>query len=80
MPHQTVFSEELMADIHLRAQGTPRLINAICDNLLLSAFAAEQKVCDKKMLDEISHDLRLEWPGSRRTRTRVADESLERTY
>jgi len=80
MPKQTVFSEELMAEIHLRAQGTPRLINAICDNLLLTAFAEEQKVCTKKMLDEISHDLRLEWPGSRRTRARMPDESFERTY
>src|SRR6201997_225919 len=34
MPNQTVFPDELVADIHLRAQGTPRLINAICDNLL----------------------------------------------
>jgi type II secretory pathway predicted ATPase ExeA len=80
MPQQTVFPEELMAEIHLRAQGTPRLINAICDNLLLSAFAEEQKVCTKKMLDEISRDLRLEWPGSRRVLARLADESLERAY
>ena len=80
MPNQTVFSEELMAEIHLRAQGTPRLINAICDNLLLTAFAEEQKVCTKKMLDEISRDLRLEWPGSRRGLARLADESFERTY
>ena len=68
MPDQTVFPEELMAEIHLRAQGTPRLINAICDNLLLTAFAEEKKVCTKEMLDEISRDLRLEWPGSRRIR------------
>ena len=80
MPNQTVFSDELMAEIHLRAQGTPRLINAICDNLLLTAFAEEQKVCTKKMLDEISRDLRLEWPGSRRVLARLADESFERTY
>jgi len=78
MPNQTVFSEELMAEIHLRAQGTPRLINAICDNLLLSAFADEKKVCTVEMLDEISHDLRLEWPGSRRARFRVQDENFER--
>src|ERR1700680_1880299 len=32
MRDQTVFSEELMAEIHLRGQGIPRLINAICDN------------------------------------------------
>lgn len=81
MPSQTVFPEELMAEIHLRAQGTPRLINAICDNLLLTAFAEETKVCTKKMLDEISQDLRLEWPGSRRPRAaRMPDESFERTY
>src|SRR5579885_1409386 len=29
MPDQTVFSEELMAEIHLRAQGIPRVINAV---------------------------------------------------
>ncbi len=80
MPNQTVFPEELMAEIHLRAQGTPRLINAICDNLLLTAFAEEQRVCTTKMLDEISQDLRLEWPGSRRSRARTPDETFERTY
>src|SRR6202790_4145500 len=41
MPGQTVFSEELMAQVHVRAQGIPRVINAICDNLLLTAFALE---------------------------------------
>ena len=46
MPDQTVFSEELMAEIHLRAQGIPRVINAICDNLLLTAFAMESKTCN----------------------------------
>jgi general secretion pathway protein A len=54
MPNQTVFSEELMAEIHLRTQGIPRVINAICDNLLLTAFALEQKVCTVEMLDEMT--------------------------
>jgi len=78
MSRQTVFPEALLAEIHLRAQGIPRLINAICDNLLLSAFADEKKVCTTEMLDEISRDLRLEWPGSRRARFRVQDENFER--
>src|SRR6204780_4156387 len=34
LTEQQIFSEELMADIHVRAQGIPRVINAICDNLL----------------------------------------------
>ncbi len=79
LENQTIFSEELMAEIHLRAQGIPRVINAICDNLLLTAFAAEQKTCSVDMLDEVSKDMRLEWPGSRRSRGRVADEKYERT-
>jgi general secretion pathway protein A len=79
MRDQTVFSEELMAEIHLRGQGIPRLINAICDNLLLTAFAMETKTCNLEMLDEVCKDLRLEWPGSRRVRSRLADETFERT-
>jgi type II secretory pathway predicted ATPase ExeA len=79
MKEQSIFSEELMAEIHLRAQGIPRLINAVCDNLLLTAFAMEQKVCTVDMLDEVCKDMRLEWPGSRRMRARAnAEESFER--
>ena len=77
MPDQTVFSEELMAEIHRRTYGIPRLINAVCDNLLLSAFARAEKSCTIAMLDEVSNDLRLEWPGSRR-RLRTPDEYVER--
>jgi general secretion pathway protein A len=79
MPGQTVFPEELMAEIHLRAQGIPRIINALCDNLLLTAFALERKVCGIEMLDEICKDIRLDWPGSRRVRGRVPDETYERS-
>jgi general secretion pathway protein A len=80
LPNQQIFSEEMMAEIHLRTQGIPRVINAICDNLLLTAFAAELKTCNVEMLDEVCKDMRLEWPGSRRTRGRVpAEESYERS-
>jgi len=79
MTEQTVFSEELMAEIHLRAQGIPRVINAVCDNLLLTAFAEEQKTCSVDMLDDVCKDMRLDWPGNRRARGRVPDQTYERT-
>ncbi len=82
MPEQNVFTEKLMAEIHLRSQGIPRVINGVCDNLLLSAFAAESKTCTVDMLDEVCRDMRLEWPGSRRlhrSRTREESEALQRT-
>src|ERR1700742_3154715 len=78
MTNQTVFPEELMAEVHLRSQGIPRVINALCDNLLLTAFAMERKTCDSDMLDEVCRDMRLEWPGSRRLRSRSKEESFER--
>ena len=65
MPDQEVFSPELVSEIHERSQGIPRVINAICDNLLLTAFAMESKTTNVDMLDEVCADMRLEWPGRR---------------
>jgi general secretion pathway protein A len=65
LPDQAIFSEELMREIHFRSQGIPRVINSLCDNLLLSAFAVEAKQATVEMLDEICVDMRLEWPGHR---------------
>lgn len=72
LPDQTVFPLGVMSEIHVRSCGIPRLINAICDNLMLTAFALEQRVTTLAMLDEVSDDLRLEWPG----RSRPAVHSL----
>ncbi|HTM49685.1 MAG TPA: AAA family ATPase [Bryobacteraceae bacterium] len=65
MAEQTVFPPELLSEIHYRTQGIPRVINAVCDNLLLTAFASETKVATLEFLEEVSADLRLEWPSRR---------------
>jgi general secretion pathway protein A len=63
VPEQTFISPDLIEDIHLRAQGIPRLINAICDNLLLTAFALETRTASIEMLDEVTSDMRLDYRG-----------------
>lgn len=76
MPNQTVFSAELIEDIHRRTLGIPRIINAVCDNLMLTCFADASKVATVEMLDEVSEDMRLEWPREWRGRaSRYATES-----
>jgi general secretion pathway protein A len=65
MSEQSVFPPELLVEIHVRSQGIPRVINAICDNLLLTAFALEKRTATFEMLDEVTEDMRLEWPGKR---------------
>ena len=80
-PEREIFTSQIIAEIQARSQGIPRLINAICDNLLLTAFAMETKVVSIEMLDEVSKDMRLEWPGQRTRgqRSRQAEESFEQT-
>lgn len=65
LPEQAVFSAELIGEIHRRSQGIPRLINAICDNCMLTAFATETHTVTREILDEVTNDLRLEYPGKR---------------
>jgi general secretion pathway protein A len=51
------------AALNLIAQyacGTPRLINSICDNALLTAFAVSKKVISKSLIQEVIRDLRLD--------------------
>ncbi len=64
MREQNVFPADVILEIQRRTQGIPRLINSVCDNLLLTAFAMESKKVTIEMLDEVSRDLRLEWAGS----------------
>jgi general secretion pathway protein A len=63
--NQTILSRELIDELQFRTQGIPRLINAACDNLLLTAFAMEQKHCTMEMLDEVTADMRLDYPEER---------------
>jgi general secretion pathway protein A len=66
MREQTVFPQDVLFEIHQRTEGIPRLINLVCDNLLLTAFAMASKTANLEMLDEVSRDMQLEWPGSPR--------------
>jgi general secretion pathway protein A len=66
MPDQTVFPVPLTDEIHRCCQGIPRLINAVCDNVLLTCFAMETKTATMEMLYEVSADLHLDYASRRR--------------
>jgi general secretion pathway protein A len=77
MREQTVFPLEVLHEIHHRTQGIPRLINAVCDNMMLTSFAMESRQANIKMLDEVSRDLHLEWPGAGRVYPTNGDTPLQ---
>jgi general secretion pathway protein A len=62
---QKVFPADVLLEIHRRTEGIPRVINSVCDNMMLTAFAMETRITTLEMLDEVSNDLQLEYPASR---------------
>jgi general secretion pathway protein A len=54
-----LFHPEAVQKIALYSQGIPRLINIICDNALLIAFAGSKKTVSVDMIREVARDLRL---------------------
>jgi general secretion pathway protein A len=77
MADQTVFPADVLAEIHRRTQGIPRLINSVCDNLMLTSFAMESRVANEAMLEEVSRDLHLEWPGGNRIWSGVENNAMQ---
>lgn len=59
--HFNIFSEEAIAVIHRVSQGTPRLINMICDHALLTGFAESKPVIGAELIKESVEDLH--FPG-----------------
>jgi general secretion pathway protein A len=55
-----LFHPEAVQNIALYSKGIPRLINIICDNALLNAFATSQKTVSAALIREVADDLSLE--------------------
>jgi general secretion pathway protein A len=64
MRDQTALPADVLLEVHKRTQGIPRLINLVSDNLLLTAFAMSSHQATVEMLDEVTRDMELDWPGS----------------
>ena len=54
------FSREAVIAIFERSQGIPRIVNVICDNALLTGFAADQRPVGAEMVLEVCRDLDLQ--------------------
>ena len=54
-----IFTPKAIKEIYRRSNGIPRVINILCDNTLLTAYALDQKVVDVKPVREAGKDLKL---------------------
>lgn len=59
----TLFPPEAMAVVYRYSRGTPRLINTICDNALLTAYSRQMQCVTPGVVDGVVQDLRLDVVG-----------------
>ncbi|MBN2097765.1 MAG: AAA family ATPase [Candidatus Omnitrophica bacterium] len=51
------FTEQALDEIYRYTQGTPRLINIVCDKALLAGYVYQNKIIDQEMLKECIQEL-----------------------
>jgi len=56
-----IFSPDVIAEVHRYSQGLPRLINSICENALISAYARGMQHPTEEVIEEVAADLRLDF-------------------
>ena len=58
--HAALLFPDLTAEaVYRHARGIPRLINTVCENALISAYARRARVVSPEIIDEVSSELRL---------------------
>lgn len=54
-----IFPAKTVEEIHRHATGIPRLINVICDNAMINAYALDRREVDPALIHEVAADLHL---------------------
>ena len=54
-----LFPRDAVQEIAFYSRGIPRLINIVCDNALLNAYASSQETISADIIREVARDLRL---------------------
>lgn len=57
---EALFPEATVAAVYRHSRGLPRLINTICENALITAYARQNAVITPAVVDDVARDFRLE--------------------
>jgi general secretion pathway protein A len=58
-PEPTIFEPESLARINEYSRGIPRIINNLCENAMVNAYARQQRTVTGEMITEVAADFRL---------------------
>ena len=56
----TLFPEDSVAEVYRYSRGIPRLINTICENALITAYARQLRSVSAEIINEVARDFRLD--------------------
>jgi general secretion pathway protein A len=59
-----LFSAHAVAKVHRFSHGLPRLINTICENALITAYARRMPAVSAEIVETVARDFRLDLPSS----------------
>jgi hypothetical protein len=54
-----LFPPETIAAVHQHSRGLPRLVNTVCENALIAAYARQMRSVSPNIIDDIATDFRL---------------------
>jgi general secretion pathway protein A len=63
-----IFPAETTAEVYKHSQGLPRIINTICENSLIAAYARQCHAVTPDIINEVARDFRLDLGHSREDR------------
>ena len=58
-PEQSIFAPEALDKVYEYSRGIPRVINTLCENSMVNAFAREQRPVLPEIVSEVAADFRL---------------------
>jgi len=58
-PEPPIFSGEALGRVFSYSRGIPRIVNTLCENALVNAFARQQRPVTPEIVDEVASDFRL---------------------
>jgi general secretion pathway protein A len=61
-----LFPADTIAEVYRRSRGIPRLINTVCENALISAYARQLQNVPPEIIEEVATDFRLDVLPTRR--------------
>ena len=59
-----LFPEETIAEVYRHSRGIPRVINTLCENALIGAYARQLRSVPPDIIDEVTADFRLNPAGA----------------